>query len=233
MYKRVILKLSGEALSINSTSSFHQETVNNIILQVKDIIKHNIQVSIIVGGGNFWRGRSSNSNMDRCVSDQIGMMGTMMNALYLADSFRQFDVDATIMTPFSISTFSEVYSKPKAMKYLNQGKVIIFAGGIGHPYFSTDTVTALRAAELEADVILFAKNIDGVYDKDPAIHSDAKKFDTISCDEIIKRNLNVIDISAASICSEQKIPLLIFSLLEKDSIKNSCLGVKTGTLVTL
>lgn len=231
MYKRVILKLSGEALAGNTSKAFDNSTINNIISQVKDIMEKGIEVSIVVGGGNFWRGRGADSKMDRCKADQIGMMATIMNAIYLSDSFKQHNIDAIVMTPFIVGTMTEQFSKEKALNYLKKGKVLIFAGGVGHPFFSTDTITALRAAELNADLILFAKNIDGVYDKDPLIHNDAKKFDTILCRDIIEKNLKVIDIAAANLCYEQKVPVIIFGLLEENSIKRACFEQKLGTMV--
>lgn len=233
MYKRVVLKLSGEALSGDTNQAFHNETINNIILQIKKLILKGIQVSIVVGGGNFWRGRSADSNMDRCIADKIGMMATIMNALYLSDSLSQFEIDSVVMTPFIVSSVTEEFDKKKALKYLKENKVLIFAGGIGHPFFSTDTITALRAAELNADIILFAKSIDGVYDKDPAIYQNAQKYDEIKCKDIIEKNLKVIDIAAANLCYEQKIPVLIFGLLQENSIIKASMGEKIGTIVTV
>lgn len=233
MYKRVVLKLSGEALSGDTNQAFHNQTINNIILQIKKLILKGIQVSIVVGGGNFWRGRSADSNMDRCIADKIGMMATIINALYLSDSLSQFEIDSVVMTPFIVSSVTEQFDKKKALKYLKENKVLIFAGGIGHPFFSTDTITALRAAELNADIILFAKSIDGVYDKDPAIYQNAQKYDEIKCKDIIEKNLKVIDIAAANLCYEQKIPVLIFGLLQENSIIKASMGEKIGTIVTV
>lgn len=233
MYKRVIFKISGEALAGDTSKAFDDNTINKIVNQLKEVTKKNIEVCVVVGGGNFWRGRSANSSMDRCKADQIGMMATIMNAMYLSDSFSQIGVSSVVMTPFSVGTMTEQFSKEKALKALSENKVLIFAGGIGHPFFSTDTITALRASELEADVILFAKSIDGVYDKDPCVHSDAKKFDMIKCKDIIEKNLKVIDISAANLCYEQKIPVIIFGLLEENSIIRASIGEKIGTIVTV
>ncbi|MDE6357342.1 MAG: UMP kinase [Eubacteriales bacterium] len=233
MYKRVILKLSGEALSGETSQAFDNITINNIVKQVKELMEKGVQVSIVVGGGNFWRGRDGNSKMDRCKSDQIGMMATIMNAVYLSDTFSQYGIKASVMTPFIVGSITEEFSKEKALEYLEKGKVLIFACGIGHPFFSTDTITALRASELSVDAILFAKSIDGVYDKDPAIHNDAKKFEIIACKDVVEKNLKVIDIAAANLCYEQKIPIIIFGLLEKDSIKKACAGEKIGTVVTV
>lgn len=233
MYKRVILKLSGEALAGDLKTGFNDEIINGIILQVKELINKGIQVSIVVGGGNFWRGRSADSQMDRCKADSIGMLATVMNALYLSDSFVQNSVDAVVMTPFSVGTMTEQFSKDNAVKYLESGKILIFAGGIGHPFFSTDTVTALRAAELQADAILYAKNIDGVYDSDPSSNPNAVKLDTIKCKEIVEKNLKVIDIAAANLCCEQSIPLVIFALSEDSGIVKAAMGEHIGTIVTV
>ncbi len=233
MYKRVILKLSGEALAGDTDKAFDNNTINSFVLQIKEIINKGIEVCVVVGGGNFWRGRSANEAMDRTKADQIGMMATIMNAIYLSDSFKQNDIDTVVMTPFSVGSMTEQFNKQIALNYLSNKKVLIFAGGIGHPFFSTDTITALRACELEADAILFAKSIDGVYDKDPARYNDAKKFDEIPCKDIVEKNLQVIDIAAASLCYEHKIPVIIFGLLEKNSIVRASLGEKIGTIVKI
>ncbi len=233
MYKRVILKLSGEALAGNSEKSFDNDTINKIIKQIKEIINNKTQLSVVVGGGNFWRGRSANPQMDRCAADQIGMLATIMNAIYLCESFRINGIDAVVMTPFAVGTMTEQFSKRKALDILNEGKIIIFAGGIGHPFFSTDTVTALMASELEADAILFAKNIDGVYDSDPAVNPNAVKLDEIKCRDIVEKNLGVIDITAASLCCDQKIPVVIFGLDENNGIVKAAMGEKIGTKVTV
>lgn len=233
MYNRVVLKLSGEALAGDTNDNFHNEIINKIIVQIKSLIDMGTEVSIVVGGGNFWRGRSANPSMDRVKADQIGMMATIINAMYLADACVQSGLDSLVMTPFCVGTMTEQFSKDKAIEYLKSKKVLIFAGGIGHPFFSTDTITALRAAELSADAILFAKSIDGVYDSDPAINKDAKKFDAIPCKDIVEKNLKVIDIAAANLCCEQKIPVIIFSLLKENAIIDIAMGKKIGTVVTV
>jgi len=233
LYKRVILKLSGEALANNSSKNFDNSIISNIVLQVKQIISKGTQVSLVIGGGNFWRGRSANPNMDRCKADNIGMLATVINALYVSDIFKQNDIDAVVMTPFIVGTMTEQFSKDKALKYFSENKVIIFAGGIGQPFFSTDTVTALRACELQADAILFAKNVDGVYDSDPADNPNAVKFETIKCKDIIEKNLKVIDIAAANLCYEQSIPVIIFGLSEENGIVKAAAGEKIGTVVTV
>lgn len=232
MYKRIVLKLSGEAIS-SEAGSFDNDIIAGIVDQIKTVIEMGTQVTLVIGGGNFWRGRSANPAMDRTKADQIGMLATVMNAIYVADFIRQQGGDATVMTPITIGTVTEPFSKDLAEKYLAEKKVLIFAAGIGHPFFSTDTVTALRACELSADAILFAKNIDGVYDKDPAVYPDAKKFDEIPCKDIVEKNLKVIDIAAANLCYEQKIPVVLFGLAEKDGIIRAAKGEKIGTVVTV
>ena len=233
MYNKVVLKLSGEALGGDTGKSFDNNTIFSIIDQIKKIIEMGTKTTLVVGGGNFWRGRSANPDMDRVKADQIGMLATVMNAIYVADCFRQKGVEAVVMTPIKIGTVTEEFSKDLANKYLVEGKVIIFAAGIGHPFFSTDTVTALRACELEADAILFAKAIDGVYDSDPATNPDAKKFDEIPCKDIVEKNLKVIDIAAANLCYENKIPVVIFGLAEEGGIVKAAKGEKIGTVVTV
>lgn len=233
MYNKVVLKLSGEALAGDTGKNFDNNTIFSIIDQIKKIIEMGTKTTLVVGGGNFWRGRSANPDMDRVKADQIGMLATVMNAIYVADCFRQKGVKAVVMTPIKIGTVTEEFSKDLANKYLEEGKVIIFAAGIGHPFFSTDTVTALRACELEADAILFAKAIDGVYDSDPATNPNAKKFDEIPCKDIVEKNLKVIDIAAANLCYENKIPVVIFGLAEEGGIVKAAKGEKIGTVVTV
>lgn len=233
MYKRVVLKLSGEALAADSSKCFDNPTISNIVKQIKAVLDNGTQVTLVIGGGNFWRGRSANPAMDRVKADQIGMLATVMNAVYFADFCRQEGIEAVVMTPFAMGNITELFVKDKALKMLNEGKVLIFAGGIGHPFFSTDTVTALRASELTADAILFAKNIDGVYDSDPAVNPNAKKFDEIPCKDIVEKNLKVIDIAAANLCYEQKIPVEIFGLAEENSIVRAANGESIGTKVTV
>lgn len=233
MYKRVVLKLSGEALAADSGKCFDNPTISSIVSQIKTVIENGTQLTLVIGGGNFWRGRSANPEMDRVKADQIGMLATVMNAVYFADFCRQEGLEAVVMTPFNVGNITELFSKDKANKLLNDGKVLIFAGGIGHPFFSTDTVTALRASELNADAILFAKNIDGVYDSDPSVNPNAKKFDEIPCKDIVEKNLKVIDIAAANLCYEQRIPVEIFGLAEENSIIRAANGEKIGTTVTV
>ncbi|HIT73568.1 MAG TPA: UMP kinase [Candidatus Fimicola cottocaccae] len=232
MYKRIILKISGEALS-NETENFDDNIVTGLVNQIKEIVENGTEVCLVIGGGNFWRGRSADSKMDRTKADQIGMLATVMNAIYVADAFRQAGIGAVVQTPIIIGTITEQFSKERALAHLKDGKVVIFAGGLGHPFFSTDTITALRGAELEADALFFAKNIDGVYDSDPAVNKDAKKIEEIACHDIVKNNLKVIDMAAANLCYEQKIPVVIFGLNEEKSIMRAVKGEKIGTLVTV
>ena len=230
MYKRIILKLSGEALAGDKEGvMYDNDTIFAVVEQIKSILDMGTQVALVIGGGNIWRGRSSNAEMDRTKADQIGMLATVMNAVYVADAFRQKGVKATVQTPIIIGTVTEQFSKEKAASRLEAGEVVIFAAGIGHPYFSTDTVTALRGAELEADILLFAKNVDGVYDSDPKTNPN----DEIKCQDIIRQGLRVVDTSAASLCYEQKIPVLIFGLNEENSLMRAVKGEKIGTVVTV
>ena len=234
MYKRIILKLSGEALAGDEDGvMYDNETIFSVVDQIKEILDMGTQVALVIGGGNIWRGRSSNAEMDRTKADQIGMLATVMNAVYVADAFRQRGIKAVVQTPIIIGAVTEQFSKESAVKHLESGEVVIFAAGIGHPYFSTDTVTALRGAELDVDMLLFAKNVDGVYDSDPKINPNAKKIDEIKCEDILRNGLRVIDTSAASLCHEQRIPVLIFGLNEEHSLMKAVKGEKIGTVVTV
>ena len=230
--KRILLKLSGEALAGDRKTGFDEPTVIAVAKQVKEIVDSGVQVGIVIGGGNFWRGRTSES-IDRTKADQIGMMATVMNAVYLTDAFRQNGIHAVVQTPIPFGTVTELFSKDSALAHLEKGEVVIFAAGLGHPFFSTDTITALRGAELEADGLFFAKNIDGVYDDDPAVNPRAKKIDVIRSEDIVKNNLKVIDLAASALCFEQKIPVIIFGLNEENSIIRAVGGEKIGTIVTV
>ncbi len=229
---RVLLKLSGEALAGEKKTGFDEATVRKVALQVKEIVDQGTQVAIVIGGGNFWRGRTS-ENMDRVRADQIGMLATVMNCIYVSDMFRQVGLNTRIYTPFVCGAFTHLFSRDDAVSMLEQGTVTFFAGGTGHPYFSTDTATALMAIEIEADAILLAKAIDGVYDSDPKINPDAVKYDEISLDEVLEKKLGVIDLSATLLCLENKMPLVIFGLEEENSIINTMSGAFNGTFVTV
>lgn len=233
MYKRIVLKISGEALTGEKMgATFDDHVVLELTRQVKTIMAEGTQVAMVIGGGNFWRGRSADSQMDRTKADQIGMLATVMNAIYVADALRQEGITAVVQTPFIVGTMTEQFSKEAALKHLNAGSVVIFAGGLGHPFFSTDTITALRGAELEADGLFFAKNVDGVYDSDPAVNPNATKIEKIQCLDIIKNNLKVIDLAAAHLCADRNLPVVIFGLNEPDSIIRAVRGENIGTLVT-
>lgn len=231
-YKRVMLKLSGEALSGANGQGFDEKTVLQVAHQVKKIIDLGVEVGVVIGGGNFWRGKS-NPNMDRTKADQIGMIATVMNCLYVSEMFRTIGLKAVVQTPFKMGTITEEFSKDRAQEHLKNGAVVFFAGGTGHPFFSTDTAVVLRALEIEADVLLLAKNIDGVYDSDPKKNKDAMKFDEISLSEVIRLNLQVVDQTSVIMCLENKLPMIVFYLGEDSSIFNAVNDQITGTLVTV
>ena len=230
--KRILLKLSGEALAGEKEMGFDEPTITTVAKQVKEIVDSGVQAGIVIGGGNFWRGRTSKT-IDRTKADQIGMLATVMNCIYVSEIFRSVGMDTEIFTPFQCASFTELFSKDKAIMALESGKVIFFAGGIGHPYFSTDMGTVLRAVEIEADMILSARAVDGVYDSDPKLNKDAKKFDTISIIEVIDRKLGVMDLAAAVLCMENKMPMTIFGLNEENSIINTVRGNSNGTVITV
>ncbi|MDO4295595.1 MAG: UMP kinase [bacterium] len=229
--KRVLLKLSGEALAGEKKTGFDEATVKEVARQVKTSVDAGVQVGIVIGGGNFWRGRSSNA-IDRTKADQIGMLATVMNCIYVSEIFRSEGMRTQVMTPFACGAMTELFSKDRAVECLQEGKVVFFAGGTGHPYFSTDTGVALRAIEMEADCILLAKAIDGVYDSDPKVNPNAKKYDEISIQEVIAKQLAVVDLTASIMCMENKMPMAVFSLNEKDGIANAMQGKINGTIVT-
>ncbi len=230
-YKRILLKLSGEALAAEG-GGYDEAEIGRIALQVKKILKSGIDVGIVIGGGNIWRGKS-NLQIDRPKSDSIGMLATVMNCIYVSEHFRAAGIRTAIFTPWPVSTFTEVFSKDKANEYMKEGRAVFFAGGTGHPYFSTDTGVVLRAMEMNADLILAAKNIDGVYDSDPAKNPDAKKFKKISIHEVVERKLGVIDLTASALLDEHQIPMRIFALKEKDSIVKALGSRFNGTDVVL
>lgn len=230
-YKRVLLKLSGEALAGPNKTGFDEATCLGVARQVKQLVDAGTEVGIVTGGGNFWRGRTS-ENIDRTKADQIGMLATVMNCIYVSEIFRSVGIKTAILTPFSCGSMTKLFSKDRANKYFEKGMVVFFAGGTGHPYFTTDTSTVLRAVEIEADIILSAKSIDGVYDSDPEVNPDAMKYDEISISDVIDKRLGVIDMTAAILCMENNMPMMIFGLNETNSIVNTVNGVTRGTLVT-
>ena len=229
--KRVLLKLSGEMLAGGNKSGFDEATVKEVAKQVKEAVDEGVEVGVVIGGGNFWRGRDS-ENIDRTKADQIGMLATVMNCIYVSEIFRSEGMKTEILTPFAVGTMTKLFSKDRALKYLKKGTVVFFAGGTGHPYFSTDTGAALRAVEIEADCILLAKAIDGVYDSDPKLNPEAKKYDQLTIQEVIDKKLAVVDLTASVLCMENHIPLAVFSLDEKNGIANALKGKINGTVVT-
>ena len=229
--KRVLLKLSGEALAGEKKTGFDEATVTEVARQVKKAADSGIEIGVVIGGGNFWRGRDS-SAIDRTRADQIGMLATVMNCIYVSEIFRSAGMKTQILTPFECGTMTKLFSKDRANKYFEKGVIVFFAGGTGHPYFSTDTGAALRAIEMEADCMLLAKAVDGVYDSYPKLNPDARKYDTISIQEVIDQKLAVVDLTASIMCMENHVQMAVFSLAEKDGIANAMQGKINGTVVT-
>ncbi|MEI3316821.1 UMP kinase [Eubacterium ramulus] len=232
LMKRVLLKLSGEALAGDKKFGFDEATVTVVANQVKQLVDQGIEVGIVIGGGNFWRGRTSET-IDRTKADQIGMLATVMNCIYVSEIFRSVGMKTNVLTPFECGSFTKLFSKDRANKYFEKGMVVFFAGGTGHPYFSTDTATVLRAIEIEADVILLAKAIDGVYDSDPKTNPDAKRYDEVSIQEVIDKQLAVVDLTASILSMENKMPMYVFGLNEENSIVKAISGDFNGTKVTV
>ena len=229
MYKRVLLKISGEALSGGTGFGINNDVVNEISLGIKKLNDVGVEVAVVVGGGNFWRGRTS-QGMDRTTADYIGMLATVMNAMALQDSLENIGVPTRVQTGIEMNKVAEPYIRRRAVRHLEKGRVVIFGAGTGNPYFSTDTAAALRAAEMEADVILLAKNVDAVYDKDPKENADAKKFTKLSYMEVINRELKVMDSTATSLCMDNKITIKVFELNTENIIK-VVYGEDVGTTV--
>lgn len=230
-YKRILLKLSGESLAGKSKHGIDFDTVTSICEPIKKLVNDGVQVAIVVGGGNFWRGRSS-GDMDRTRADHMGMLATTINALGVADSLEQLGVDVRVQTAISMREVAEPYIRNRAIRHLEKGRVVIFGCGTGNPFFSTDTAAALRAAEIEAEIILKATLVDGVYDKDPNVCPDAVKYDILSFKEVLEKDLKVIDSTAAAICKDNNIGLMVFSISDADNIYNAVCDTKVGTLVT-
>lgn len=230
--KRVLLKLSGEALAGDKKTGFDEATCIGVAKQVKTLVDEGYQIAIVTGGGNFWRGRTSET-IDRTKADQIGMLATVMNCIYVSDICRYLGLKTEIFTPFVCGAFTSLYSKDAVEASFAQGKIVFFAGGTGHPYFSTDTATVLRAVEIEAEAILLAKAVDGIYDSDPKTNPNAVKYDEISIEEVVAKKLAAMDLTASIMCMEQKMPMLVFALDEKDSIINAVHGKFVGTKVTV
>ncbi len=230
--KRIMLKLSGEALAGDKKTGFDEDTVRGVAMQVKQLVDDGMEVGIVIGGGNFWRGRTS-KNIDRTKADQIGMLATIMNCIYVSEIFRSVGMTTNILTPFECGSFTKLFSKDRANKYFAKGDVVFFAGGTGHPCFSTDTGVVLRAIEIDAEVILLAKAIDGVYDSDPEKNPDAKKYDEITIDDVVEQNLQVVDMTASILARDNRMPMWVFGLNEENSIVNTLKGKFNGTKVTV
>ena len=230
--KRVLLKLSGEALAGDKKTGFDEATCADAARQVKTLVDEGLQVAIVIGGGNFWRGRTSET-INRNKADQIGMLATVMNCIYVSDICRYLGLETEIFTPFVCGAFTKLYSKDAVEEAFKASKILFFAGGTGHPYFSTDTATVLRAVEIEAEAILLAKAVDGIYDSDPKTNPNAVKYDEISIEEVVAKKLAAMDLTASIMCMEQKMPMLVFALDEKDSIINAVHGKFVGTKVTV
>lgn len=230
--KRVFLKLSGEALAGEKKTGFDEATVTKVAHQVKTVVDSGVQVGIVIGGGNFWRGRTSET-IDRTKADQIGMLATIMNCIYVSEIFRSVGMTTQILTPFECGSMTKLFSKDRANKYFSKGMVVFFAGGTGHPYFSTDTGIVLRAIEMEASGIYLAKAIDGVYDSDPKSNPNANKYDTVSIQEVIDKKLAVVDLTASVLCMENKMPMYVFGLNEENSIAGAMGDGFSGTKVTV
>ena len=229
---KVLLKLSGEALAGDKKHGFDEKTVADVSRQVKQVLDKGIKVCVVIGGGNFWRGRTS-ENMDRVKADSIGMLATVMNCIYAADSFRNQGIKTHIMTPFVCGNMTELFNKDTAIEYMDAGEVVFFAGGIGHPYFSTDMATVLMAVEVGVDVILSAKAIDGVYDSDPKVNPNAIKYDSMQMSDIVDKKLGVVDLASAVLAMENKMPMMLFGLNGEDSIVKAVTGGFTGTYVNV
>lgn len=229
-YKRVLLKLSGEAMSGEQGHGLDFETVNRVCAAVKECVDAGAQIAIVVGGGNFWRGRSS-GNMDRTRADHMGMLATTINALALADSLEQLGCEVRVQTAIAMHEIAEPYIRNRAVRHLEKGRVVVFGCGTGNPFFSTDTASALRALEIEADIIFKASMVDGVYDSDPKKNPDAVKYDTLSFMEVLSRDLKVMDSTAASLCNDNHLPILVFNLEQPENIVRAIAGENVGTVV--
>ena len=229
-YKRILLKLSGESLSGNMDKGIDFERVLEICSEIKECAQMGTQIGIVVGGGNFWRGRS-NRYMDRATSDYIGMLGTTMNALAVGDAFKQLGVDVRVQTSVEMRQIAELYIKDRAIRHFEKGRIVVFGCGTGSPFFSTDTASALRAAEINADAVLKATNVDGIYDKDPNKYEDAKMINKTTYIDVLNKKLNVMDSTATSLCMEENIPIIVFNINKKGNLKKIVSGENIGTFV--
>jgi len=232
-YKRVLLKISGEALLGKSSYGIDSSVMDNIASQIKEVVEMGVEIAVVVGGGNFWRGVSASSNgMDRTTADYIGMLATIMNALGLQNALEKKEIWTRVQTSISMQEIAEPFIRRRAIRHLEKRRVVIFAGGTGNPYFTTDTAAALRALEINAEIIFKATKVDGVYDKDPKKFKDAKKIDMINYIEVLKKNLRILDSTATSLCMENNLPIIVFDITKYGNIKGVILGKKIGTLVT-
>lgn len=229
-YKRIILKISGEALAGSSGIGLDFDVISSVADQVIEVAKMGVETGIIVGGGNIWRGRKG-VGMERTTADHMGMLATAINALAMQDALENKGMQTRVQTAIEMKSIAEPYIRRRAMRHLEKGRVVIFACGTGNPYFSTDTAAALRAAEIEAELILLAKNVDGVYDSDPKVNKNAKKYDHISYKDVINQGLTVMDTTAVSLCMDNNIPIVCFGLNEKDGIKKVIMGEDIGTKI--
>ena len=229
-YRRVLLKISGEVLAGEKGSGIDPDVTRNVCEQIKEVHDMGVQVAVVVGGGNFWRGRSS-GDIDRATADYMGMLATVMNTMALQDTMRSIGAPCRAMTALEIREVAEPYARLRALSHLENGDIVIFGGGTGSPFFTTDTAAALRASEIGADVILLAKNVDAVYDSDPDENPDAKKFDRLSHMDLVEKNLKVMDLTAATLCSDNHIKIHVFALAEGGNIKRAVLGEKIGTII--
>lgn len=232
-FKRIVLKLSGEALAGNEGFGIEANTILSIANQIKEVVELGVEVAVVVGGGNIWRGISGSAQgIDRATADYMGMLATVMNSLALQDALETIDVPTRVQTSIEMQQIAEPYIRRRAIRHLEKGRVVIFASGTGNPFFSTDTTAALRAAEIEAEVILMAKNnVDGVYSADPKKDSDAVKYDQLTYMQVLSNNLGVMDSTASSLCMDNDIPLLVFSITEEGNIRKAVIGEKIGTIV--
>ncbi|KUK10545.1 MAG: Uridylate kinase [Clostridia bacterium 41_269] len=231
-YKRIVLKISGEALAGDNDWGIDPETLNSIAEQIKEVKNYGVEIAIVVGGGNLWRGvAGSAQGMDRATADYIGMLATVMNSLALQDALERVGVDTRVQTAIEMRQVAEPYIRRRAIRHLEKGRVVIFAAGTGNPYFTTDTTAALRAAEIEAEVILMAKKVDGVYDSDPRINPEAKRYKDLGYIEVLNKGLKVMDATAASLCMDNKIPIIVFNIRVKGNILKVVLGEEIGTFV--
>ena len=230
-YKRAIIKISGEALSGTKGFGLDEPTIKIVVEQIKMVREQGIDVGLVIGGGNFWRGKQHDSTMDRSAADHMGMLATIMNAIAMQDALEAAGISTRVQTALTITRIAEPYILRKALRHFEKGRVVIFAAGTGNPFFSTDTAASLRAAEIHADVLLLAKNIDGVYDSDPKKNPNAKKYDDITYKEVIAQGLQAMDTTAITLCMDNNIPIVAFGLSEKDSILRAAKGERIGTLI--